>query len=159
MKPARQRRTRPYGRDRRYEGEVLRSAARRCACREYGGADGDLIARLQRVVRVLRVRRRADMDRRSGELREQAVAGDVVGVDARLDDVDDAEAMAAGELEVLVDRDRRVDHDCLPGVRDDIRRASEIGVDQLAEEHRNVDPSRSSACDPLLVLMSINLVR
>ena len=75
-----------------------------------------------------------------GELGEPAVARDVVGVRVRLDDVHDAEAVAARELEVLVDRDRRVDHDRLARVGDDVRGAAEICIDQLAEEHRAVTP-------------------
>ena len=119
---------------------MLGTMARRRARREHGRADGDRIAGAQRLVRELGVGPGADVDRGAGELGEPAVARDVVGVRVRLDDVDDAEAVPGRELEVLVDRDRRVDHDRLARVGDDVRGAAEICIDQLAEEHRSVTP-------------------
>ena len=123
-----------------HQGEMLRAMARRRARRQDGRADGDRIAGTQDVVRELGAGTGADVDGGARELGEPAVARDVVGMRVRLDDVHDPEAMPGRELEILVDRDRGVDHDGLPRVGDDVRGAAEICVDQLAEEHRSVTP-------------------
>jgi hypothetical protein len=84
------------------------------------------------------------MHNRPRELGEPAVARDVVSVCVRLNDMHDAEAMTAGEIEILVDRNRRIDDDRLAGIGDGIRGAPEVRVEQLAEEHRVRHPSRSA---------------
>src|SRR5215218_8408476 len=78
-----------------------------------------------------------DMDGGAGRGREAAVAGDVVGVVVGLEYVVDAHAEIAGELEVIVDLEPRVDHCCRAGrvVADEVRGAAEIVVRDLAEDH------------------------
>ena len=97
----------------------------------------DLVAVLQRVVRVLRLRDRMDAAREAVLEREPSVPGDVVGVRVRLDDPDEPNAAPLGLLQVLLDRERRVDDDCDPGrlVADEVRRAAEVVVDELREDH------------------------
>ena len=69
--------------------------------------------------------------------RKPPVAGDVVGVRVRLDRADDADVAALGLLEVLLDREGRVDDDGLAGSRiaDEIGSAAERVVDELREDH------------------------
>ena len=69
---------------------------------------------------------------------EPAVPGKVVGVRVGLDHADDADVVPLGLLEVLLDRERRVDDDGLAGSRiaDDVRRTAERIVDELREDHR-----------------------
>ena len=124
-----------------HQGEVLRAMARRRARRQDGRADGDRVA-ADAGCRSRTRRRAPALTWIAGarELGQAAVARDVVGVRVRLHDVHDPEAMPGRELEVLVDGDRRVDHDGFPRAGDDVRGAAEICVDQLAEEHRSVTP-------------------
>ena len=79
-----------------------------------------------------------DVDRRSGRRRQPAVPRDVVGVVVRLENVLDRDARVPSELEVLVDLELRVDDSRLPGalVTDEVGRATEVVVDDLAEDHR-----------------------
>ena len=65
------------------------------------------------------------------------MTGDVVGVVVGLEDVVDAHAEIARELEVLVDLEARIDHGRRAGrvVADEVRRAAEIVVRDLAEDH------------------------
>ena len=75
--------------------------------------------------------------------REAPVAREVVGVGVRLEHAHDPHALALRRLEVLLDRERRVDHDRLArvGVADEVRAAAEIVVDELPEEHESADAS------------------
>ena len=72
------------------------------------------------------------------------MARDVVGVVVGLEDVLDAHAHVARELEVVVDLEARVDHGGHAGVlvADEIRRAAEIVVGDLAEDHAAVPTLR-----------------
>ena len=86
---------------------------------------------------VLGVRKPMDVDRGPGRGREAAVTGDVVGVVVGLEHVVDAHAEVAGELEVVVDLEPRVDHGrrARRVVADEVRGAAEIVVRDLAEYH------------------------
>jgi hypothetical protein len=78
-----------------------------------------------------------DVDRRAGRRGQPPVARDVVGMRVGLEDVLDRHAQVPREREVLLDVELRVDDGCDPGifVADQIRRATEIVVDHLAEQH------------------------
>ena len=77
------------------------------------------------------------VDRRARRGGQPAMAGDVVGVVVGLEDVLDSHAQVAGQLEVLVDVEARVDDGGHTGlvVADEIGRAAEVFVDELAEDH------------------------
>ena len=81
--------------------------------------------------------------RRAGGGDEPAVAGDVVGVVVGLEHVLDAHAEVAREPQVLVDVEPRVDHrgDARVLVADQVARAAEVVVGELAEDHaRSISP-------------------
>jgi hypothetical protein len=82
-----------------------------------------------------------DVDRRAGRRGEPAVARDVVGVVVRLEDVVDPHAHVAREREVLLDVELRVDdrRDAHVLVADQIRRAAEVVVRDLAEDHGHAE--------------------
>ena len=69
--------------------------------------------------------------------REPPVPREMVGVRVRLDDADDANAAPLGLLEVLLDREGRVDDDGLAGSRiaDEVGGTPERVVDELGEDH------------------------
>ena len=69
--------------------------------------------------------------------REPAVPGDVIGVRMGLDRTEDPDVAAVGLLEVLLDRERRIDddRDSRIFVADEVRRAPEIVRDELREDH------------------------
>ena len=69
--------------------------------------------------------------------REAAVAGEVVGVRVRLDDADDLDAALIRLRQHALDRVRRIDDrgDACFLVTDQVRRAPEIVVQELLEEH------------------------
>ena len=71
--------------------------------------------------------------------RQAAVTGHVVGVVVRLDDADDRHAVPLGLGDVLLDRVCGIDDDRLASGfgADEVRRAAEVGIDELAEEHGN----------------------
>ena len=93
------------------EAAVLRPVARRVDAAEDDVAERDLVAVLQRIVRILGLRRRMDADGEVVLEREPAVPRDVVGVRVRLDRANDANAATLGFLEVLLDREGRIDDD------------------------------------------------
>ena len=78
--------------------------------------------------------------------REAPVPGDVVGVRVRLDDAHDAHVAPLGLLEVLLDREGRVDDHGLPASRiaDEIRRTPERVVDELREDQAARDRTSGS---------------
>ena len=78
-----------------------------------------------------------DVDRRAGRGGEPAVARDVVGVVVGLEHVLDAHAQVAREAQVLVDLEARVDDGRDAGVlvADQVGRAAEVVVGDLAEDH------------------------
>ncbi len=82
------------------------------------------------------------MDARAGRGDQPPVPGDVVGVVVRLQHVLDADAAVAGELEVLVDLEARIDDrgDAGALVTDQVGGAAEVVVGDLLEEHRPRPP-------------------
>ena len=103
------------------EAAVLRSVARGVDAAEDDLADRDLVAVLQRIVRILRLRRGMDADGKVVFEREPAVTRDVVGVGVGLDRPNEANSASLRFLEVLLDRERRIDDDCLPRASSPIR--------------------------------------
>jgi sulfide:quinone oxidoreductase len=61
----------------------------------------------------------------------------MVGVRVRLQHADDPDSLRLRGVEVLLDRERRIDDDCFAcfGVADEVRAAAEILVDELPENH------------------------
>ena len=61
---------------------------------------------------------------------------DVIGVGVRLEDAIDAHALLLGNGQVLLDRERRIDHNCDARLRitDEVRRAPQILVHELPEK-------------------------
>ena len=100
-------------------------------------AQRELPAVLERLVLVLGLRERVDVDQRAGRRREPAVARDVVGVVVGLEDVLDRDAEVAREPQVLADVQPRVDHgrDARFVVADEVGGAAEVLVRDLAEDH------------------------
>jgi hypothetical protein len=73
--------------------------------------------------------------------REPAVAGQVVGVGVRLECPDDANLAPLGLLEVLLDREGRIDDHRLarPRIADEVGSTPERVVDELREDHGRAD--------------------
>ena len=69
--------------------------------------------------------------------RETPVTRDVVGVGVGLENPDELDFVALRRVDVLLDRVCRIDHHRNPCllVADQVRRAPEIVVDELSEEH------------------------
>ena len=65
------------------------------------------------------------------------MAGDMVGVVVRLEDVLDRDAVPAREPQVLADVELRIDHRRDAGVlvADEVRGAAEVVMGHLAEDH------------------------
>jgi hypothetical protein len=105
-------------------------------------AERDLLPVLERLVRVLRVRRRVNVDRDLVLQSEPPVAGDVVRVRVRLEDARDAHVALLGLPEIGLDRVRGIDdHGLTRGlVADQVGRAAEIVVDELPKLHEK-DPN------------------
>ena len=102
----------------------------------------------QRLVGVLGLRERVDRDRYAVLEREPAVPGDVVGVGVRLEDALDPNVLLGRRLDVLLDRECRVDDDRDGGVTvaDEVRGAPEVVVDELPEdEHGHASLVRHAA--------------
>ena len=78
-----------------------------------------------------------DVDRRPGRRGEPPVARDVVRVGVGLEDVLDADADVAREHQVHVGLEARIDDrgDACPLVADQVRRATQIVVGDLPEDH------------------------
>ena len=106
-------------------------------------ADRDLVAVLERVVRVLGPGRGVNAHGHLVLEREPAVARDVVGVRVRLERPHDAHLEPFRLCEHLLDRVRRVDHDGLLRLlaADEVRGAPEIAVQDLREQHGARDGS------------------
>ena len=116
---------------------MLRPVARRVDASEDDFAERDLGAVFHRFVRILGLRRGVDADREPVLECEPPMTRDVVGVRVRLDDADEAHAAPLGFLEVLLDRERRVDDDGRSRalVADEVGSAPESVVDELREDH------------------------
>ena len=109
-----------------------------CSARTRSAAELELVAVVERLVLVVGRGLAMDVDRRAGRGPQPAVAGDVIGVVVGLEDVLDAHAHVARQLEVLVDLEPRIDHRRHPGllVADQVGRAAEVVMGDLAEDHR-----------------------
>ena len=103
-------------------------------------AEIDDVAVVERRERVLRLRGRAQIDRRAGAIAQLEVAGNEVGVEVREEDVLDPQAMLGGEREVLIDVTLRVDDGRRARllVADQIRGVREAIQIELLEDHRSV---------------------
>ena len=119
------------------EAAVLRAVPRRVDAAQDDLADGDLVAVLERLVRILRLGGGVDAHREPVLEREPAVPGEVVGVRVRLDHTHEPDPAALGLLEVLLDREGGIDDDGFSGVLvpDEVRRTPECVVDELREDH------------------------
>jgi hypothetical protein len=119
------------------EAGMLGTVARRVQAAQDDVADLDLVAVGERVMRVLRLGRGMDGDRDVVLEAEPSVPRDVVGMRVRLQHAHDPDTSLVGLGEILLDLERRVDHDrraCV-FVADEIRRAAEIVVHELREDH------------------------
>jgi len=119
------------------DAAVLRAVARRVDAAQDDLSEGDLVAVLHRIVRVLGAGERVHAHRQAVLEREAPVARDVVRVRVRLDDAHEPHSASLRLLEVLLDGERRVDHGRDPGVlvADQVGRAPERVVDELREDH------------------------
>ena len=119
------------------EAAVLGPVAGRVHDSDHDVAERDLLAVLERLVRVLGLRRRVDVHRQAVLEREAAVPGDVVGVRVRLEHARDPHVPLLGLRQVLLDRVRGIDdHGLTRGlVADQVGRAAEVVVDELPELH------------------------
>ncbi len=109
-------------------------------------AQGDFIPVLDRVVRVGGLRCGVNRDR-DAELESQSpVARHMVCVRMRLEDAHDPDTPLGRLVDVLLDRERRIDDYGGAGslVSDEIGSAAEIVVDELREDH--VAGDASTAC-------------
>ncbi len=124
------------------EAAVLRPVARRVDAAKNDVAERDLRAVGHRVVRVLGVGCRMDAHRDAVLEREPPVPGEVVGVRVRLDRADDADVALRGFVEVLLDREGRIDDDGVTGtgIADEVGGAAERVVDELREDHGRARP-------------------
>ena len=124
------------------EAAVLRPVTRRVDAARKNVAERDLRAVGHRVVRVLGVGCRMDAHRDAVLEREPPVPGEVVGVRVRLDRADDADVALRGLLEVLLDREGRIDDDGVTGtgIADEVGGAAERVVDELREDHGRARP-------------------
>ena len=81
--------------------------------------------------------------------RESAVAGHVVRVRVRLEHTLEPHPFPLGRFEILLDREGRIDHDCLAGgvVADQVGGTAKIVVDELAKKHET-EPNKRSLRTP-----------
>ena len=109
-------------------------------------AEGDLVPVVHRVVRELGLGGRMDTDGKRVLEREPPVAGDVVGVRVSFDHTRDLDAAAVSLLEVLLDRVGGIHDRGRAGVlvADEVRRAAEVVVDELGEDHSAPEGSTGS---------------
>ena len=121
---------------------MLRSVTRRVDAAKDDVAERDLRAVGHRVVRVLGVGCRMDAHRDAVFECEPPMPGEVVGVRVRLDRADDADVALRGLLEVLLDREGRIDDDRVTGtgIADEVGGAAERVVDELREDHGRARP-------------------
>ena len=117
--------------------QSARAGARGVQAAQDDVADLDLVAVVERVEGVLASAAGWIETGMSCSSREPAVAGDVVSVRVRLQHAHDADTAAVRLREVLLDLVRRIDDDRRGRVlvADEVRRAAEIVVDELREDH------------------------
>ena len=106
---------------------------------QHDSAELQLHAVVEHVVWIGGVCCAVDRHRDAVVEREPAVAGEVVGVGMRLDRADDLHAAPGRGLEHRLDRVRRIDDrgDACILVADQIRRAAEVVVQELLEQHES----------------------
>ena len=75
------------------------------------------------------------MNHRAGRLLQAPLAGDVIRVIVRLEDVRDPEAVLVREREIVLDVPLGIDDRSLAAVRHEVGGAAEVLVQHLAEEH------------------------
>ncbi len=111
------------------------------------GAERELGPVVKGLVLELRRDQTMDMDGGAGGGREAAMSGDVIGVVVGLEDVSDADAEVARELQVLVDLETRIHdrRDALVLVADEVGRAPQIVMYQLSEDHLHGPPAAQRA--------------
>ena len=104
-------------------------------------AELELPAVVERLVVVLGRGEAVDVDRRAGGERQPAVAGDVIGVVVRLEDVLDADTHVPCKVQIDIDLEARIDDggDSRAVVADEVGRAAEIVVGDLAKQHARDD--------------------
>ena len=119
------------------DARVLGPVARRVDRPQDDPAELELGAVLEGVVRILGGGRGVDRDGNAVLEREAAVTRQVVGVRVRLHRAHDLEAAARRGREQRLDRVGRVDdrRDTCLLVADEVRRAAEVVVQELLEQH------------------------
>ena len=119
------------------EGGVLGPVAGGVHGAHHEPSERELPAVVEGLVVVLGRRRAVDVDGRSGRRGQPPVPGDVVGVVVGLEHVLDAHAEVAGQAQVLVDVQARIDDggDRRVVVAHEIAGAAEVVVGDLAEDH------------------------
>jgi hypothetical protein len=108
-------------------------------------ADQELVAVAQAIVRVVGRRRFVDGDGHAVIEGKAAVAGNVIRVRVRLERSHDPHTEALGLRKQRLDRVGRIDDEGLARalVAEEVRRAAEIIVQELAEDHDG-DASREA---------------
>ena len=133
------------------EGGVLGTVPRRVQRADRELAERELPAVVEGLVVVLGRRLAVDVDHGAGGGRQAPVARHVVRVVVRLEDVLDPRAEIAGDAQVFVDVQPRIDHGGHSRVivTDHVARAAEVVVDELPEDHpATLRPARESRAAP-----------
>ena len=120
------------------ERRVLRPVAGRVERAHADGPELELPAVVEWLMVVVGSRIAMDVDRRARRGGQPSVARDVVGVVVRLEDVLDPNPHVAGEREILLDLELRID-DRGNGrilITDQIRSTAEVVMGDLAKDHR-----------------------
>ena len=119
------------------ERAMLGPVARRVDRAKDDGSDVDLRAVGERPAIEARARLLVHVHRNPALERESAVPRDVIGVRVRLEGGDDRHLVPSRRIQILLDRVGRVDdhRDARFLVADEVRRASEVVVDELPEQH------------------------
>ena len=123
-------------------------------------AERDRVAVAERLVRERGAGAGGHEQRCPGRGDYPAAPGHVVGVRVRLQHARDAQPVRRGEVEVPADVPGRVDDGGLAGVADQVRRAPQVLVDELAEDHATAsalgsgqaafaDPERNGFASPV----------
>jgi hypothetical protein len=78
-----------------------------------------------------------DVNRAAVVEREAPVSGEMIRVSVRLEHADELDVASRGLVEILLDRERRVDDHSRSRVlvADEVRPATEAVVDELAKDH------------------------
>ena len=113
-------------------------------------AEGQPPAVGEGLVRVLGLGQLVHVHGGAGLPHQPPVAGDVVGVVVGLEDVADPHPVQTGQAPVRLDFPLRVDHhrDAAFPVGDQVGRAAEVLVDDLAKEHGQIPPIDLQATPP-----------